>query len=176
MTKRGMVHIYCGDGKGKTTAAFGLALRCAGHGEPVVIVQFLKNGKSGECVAFQRFGNVQILHAQPIEKFTFQMTESEKQETKTALKMCFRTVVDKIQNQSVRMLVLDEIMAAMECGFIDCEDVIKFLQSKPESLEVVMTGRNPPSTLLNFSDYISEIQKVKHPFDTGIASREGIEW
>lgn len=171
--EQGLIHIYCGDGKGKTTCAFGLALRCAGAGERVRIVQFLKGGETGEVTAMQNLPNVKILRAKQGTKFTFQMSEAERIQAKrdhTAL-------LDKAfaQAEGLRMLVLDEIMAACTTGMVDEAHLIDLIQKKPEKLELVLTGRNPSEQLLALADYITEMKKVRHPYDKGIAARKGIE-
>ncbi|MCD8355539.1 MAG: cob(I)yrinic acid a,c-diamide adenosyltransferase [Clostridia bacterium] len=171
--EQGLIHIYCGDGKGKTTSAFGLALRCAGTGERVRIVQFLKGGETGEVTAMQRMPNVEILRAKQGTKFTFQMNETEfiqaKRDHTALLDNAFA------QAEGLRMLVLDEIMAACTTGMVDEAHLIDLIQNKPERLELVLTGRNPSEQLLALADYITEMKKVRHPYDKGIAARKGIE-
>lgn len=171
----GLVHIYCGDGKGKTTAAMGLALRAIGHNKKVVIAQFLKDGTSGECQALGKMQDVTLLAANPIGKFSFAMNPEEKVQTKEAILHLFDVAThDAVANHAF-LLILDEICAAISCGFLEEDDVIAFLENRPETLEVVLTGRNPSDKLLAAADYVSEICKRKHPFDRGITAREGIE-
>lgn len=172
--KSGLVHIYCGDGKGKTSAACGLALRCAYYGAPVVIAQFLKDGTSGECRMLEKLPNVTLLCGNPSGKFSFQMNEAEKAETAAVIRGTFARAAEAAQG--ARLLVLDEIMAAVSCGFLPEDEVARFLDGRPDGLEVVMTGRNPPEALLARADYVSEVVKRKHPFEQGIPAREGIEW
>ena len=168
--EKGLIHLYWGDGKGKTTAAMGVAMRGLAAGKKVVIVQFLKGAPSGEIPLLQQLGAV-IYRGKAGDKFVFQMTEEEKSQTR------------KIQNEHLQMalsekadmLILDEVCAAITCGFLEEERVLSFLQNKPDTLEVVMTGRDPSERLQAEADYISEICKRKHPFDRGIAAREGIE-
>lgn len=173
---KGCVHIYCGDGKGKTSAAFGLAVRFAGHGGQVVIAQFLKDGQSGEGNMLRQLENVHLLSANPCGKFSFQMSDGERTETARALETCFQEMCRQAEAYQAGLVVLDEIMAAISCGFLSCDAVCKFLQTRPDHMEVVLTGRNPPQELLDLADYVSEICKIKHPFDRGIPAREGIEW
>ena len=169
----GLIHMYCGDGKGKTTAAMGLALRCAYYGEPIVIAQFLKSGASGEVQMLRNLPNVTYFGGNPTEKFSFQMSEDEKKEMACMEQALFTQAITCAQH--ARMLVLDEVAAAMSCGFLPKEMLVDFLQHKPQTLEVVLTGRNPPAEVLALANYVSEIQKVKHPFDAGMGAREGIE-
>lgn len=173
MTKTGMIHIYCGDGKGKTTAAMGLALRAAGHGLPVVIAQFLKDGTSGECRILRGLPNVTVLAANPCGKFSFQMDAQERAQTRDSLTALFREAVSLAQSPG--LLVLDEVCGALSCGFLNEKEVLAFLKSKPDTLEIVMTGREPSHTVCETADYISEMMKRRHPYDKGVASRDGIE-
>lgn len=169
----GLVHIYCGDGKGKTTAAFGLALRCVGSGNKVVVAQFLKDGQSGECRALRTFSNVVLLGCNPSGKFSFHMDEAEKKQTRQVSQQTLREAFEAAHD--ARLLVLDEVMAAVTCGFLTVEEVVAAVQNRSAGLELVMTGRNPPNELAALADYISEMKKIRHPFDRGIAARDGIE-
>lgn len=175
MRETGLIHLYCGDGKGKTTAAMGLALRSIGRGKKVVIAQFLKDGTSGECQFLSSQAGVTLLAANPVGKFSFAMTEEEKQQTKEAIVRMFEAATQYAVRENAFLLVMDEVCAAITCGFLEEEQVISFLQQKPDTLEVALTGRDPSERLQAQADYISEVCKRKHPFDCGIMAREGIE-
>ena len=175
MSDIGLIHIYCGDGKGKTTAAMGLAARCAGHGKGVVIAQFLKDGTSGECKTLARLDNVTILAANPCGKFSFHLQSDERVSTADAIERTFRAACDYAVRTGARLLVLDEVCTAVAYDFLPEENVIGFLDSKPEGLEVVLTGRNPTPDLMDRADYISEIMNRRHPYQKGVAAREDIE-
>ncbi len=151
----------------------GLALRAAGHGLPVVIAQFLKDGSSGECRILRTLPNVTVLSANPCGKFSFQMDVCECAETGSALKQLFHEAA--AQAQSPGLLILDEICAALSCGFLQEEEVLHFLHTKPAGLEVVMTGRAPSNALRAAADYLSEIHNLRHPYQRGVAAREGVE-
>lgn len=175
MKNSGLVHLYCGDGKGKTTAAVGLAVRHSGRGGKVVFAQFLKDGTSGECRVLARLG-VTVLAANPVGKFSFRMTEEEKAETAAALGRTFDAATGFAVRERATLLVLDEICAAVNCGFLPEKTLTEFLESRPDSLEVVLTGRDPSENLQVHADYITEMKKRRHPFDEGVAAREGIEF
>ena len=175
MKETGLIHIYCGDGKGKTTAAIGLAVRHAGFGGKVVLAQFLKVGTSSECRALAKLGNITMLAANPSSKFSFQMTEEEKQECSAAIGRTFAAATSFAVREGATLLVLDEVCAAISCGFLPEGEVLAFLDGKPDDLEVVMTGRNPSEALQERADYITEMVKRRHPFDKGIGARKGIE-
>ena len=171
--EQGLLHIYCGDGKGKTTCAFGLALRCAGCGYAVRIAQFLKSGETGEVCAIQNIPNVELLRAKQGTKFTFQMNAEERAQAARA----HTALLDQAfaQTEHLRLLVLDEIMAACSTGMVNEEHLIDLLLHRPQGLEVVMTGRNPSDRLLELAGYVTEMRKIKHPYEQGIAARRGIE-
>ena len=175
MKNSGLVHLYCGDGKGKTTAAVGLAVRHSGRGGKVVFAQFLKDGTSGECRVLAKLG-VTVLAANPVGKFSFRMTEEEKAETAAAIGRTFDAATGFAVRERATLLVLDEVCAAVNCGFLAEKTLTEFLESRPDSLEVVLTGRDPSENLQVHADYITEMKKRRHPFDEGIAAREGIEF
>lgn len=174
--EKGLIHIYCGDGKGKTTAAMGLAIRAAGREKKVFITQFLKSGKSGELVSLEKLKEyITFLPGRPVNKFVWNMNDEEKMEAKREHTARFKEIKDIIKNEDYDLLILDEIIATINNGFIELNKVIEFLKNKPETLEVVMTGRDPKEELIELANYVTEMQCIKHPFKEGIPSRVGIE-
>ena len=173
--EQGLVQLYYGDGKGKTTAAFGLAFRCAGWGRRVVIAQFLKSGRSGEVDAAARFEEITVLRDKPTGKFTFQMNEAEKAETAAGCLAMFRRAVALAEEQQARLLVLDEVIDACH-GFLPLDELTAFLDRRPAGLEVVLTGHDLPDPLARRADYISHVVKEKHPYDRGVLARKEIEF
>lgn len=171
----GLIHIYCGDGKGKTTAAVGLAVRCAGRGNKVLLVQFLKSRDSGELYSLAKLPDIEIMRGKESKKFTFQMNEEEKHALLIEHNKMFEQVLAKIKNGGYSLLILDEVIGALNAKVFEMPKLIEFLRHKPENLEVVLTGRNPAPELIEIADYVSEMRKVKHPMDKGIMAREGIE-
>ena len=169
-----MLHIYCGDGKGKTTCSMGLAVRAAGHGRKVVVAQFLKCGNSGERTVLEQLPNVTLLPVPEITKFVFAMTEEEKAQTRTQMGEILTRAI--AESRDADLLVLDELNGAISTGMVAPEAVLAFLDSRPEGLEVVITGRDPAPELRQRADYITEMTKVKHPFDKGLNARKGVEW
>lgn len=167
----GLVHLYWGEGKGKTTAVMGLALRALGAGRRVVIVQFLKGGPSGEIPLLEKLG-ARVFRGKAGQKFTFQMDQAEKAETKT------------LQTENLRralaleadLLVLDEACAAWQKDLVDRDLLKQAVLDRPQGREVVLTGRNPPDWLWEAADYITEMKCHRHPFEQGIPAREGIEF
>ena len=174
--EKGLIHIYCGDGKGKTTAAMGLAIRAAGREKKVFITQFLKSGKSGELVSLEKLKEyITFLPGRPVNKFVWNMNDEEKMEAKREHTARFKEIKDIIKNEDYDLLILDEIIETINNGFIELNEVIDFLKNKPETLEVVMTGRDPKEELIELANYVTEMQCIKHPFKEGIPSRVGIE-
>lgn len=171
----GLIHIYCGDGKGKTTAAVGLAVRCAGRGNKVLLVQFLKSRDSGELYSLAKLPDIEVMRGKESKKFTFQMNEEEKHALLIEHNKMFEQVLGKIKSGGYSLLILDEVIGALNAKVFEMPKLIEFLQHKPENLEVVLTGRNPAPELVEIADYVSEMRKVKHPMDKGIMAREGIE-
>ena len=173
--QQGLIQIYYGDGKGKTTAAFGLAFRCAGWGKKVVIAQFLKSGASGEVKAAERFSELTVLRTKELHKFTFQMNDEEKAATAVNCQDLFRQATALAAEQGARLLVLDEVIDATY-GFLPMDELCAWLDSRPEGLEVVITGHSIPQELADRADYITHVQKEKHPYDKGVMARKEIEF
>lgn len=176
MEKKGLLHIYCGDGKGKTTAATGLAVRAAGSGMRVLFARFLKNENSAELKVLDSIDEIQVLHLEESFGFYQYQTEETKAKMRTVYGELWNTIVKTLEEEKYDMLVMDEFMAADRYGLIPHEEAVAFLKNRPKQLEVVLTGRNPQEDLLEIADYVSEIRKMKHPFDQGIKARKGIEY
>ena len=169
-----MVHIYCGDGKGKTSAAIGLAVRAAGRGKKVLISRFLKTDDSGEVMILKEIPGITVLPCEKSFGFLFRMSEEQKKEAASYYQEQFEKTVKMAERYD--LLILDEMMASISGKMVPEERVLQFLQEKPENLEVVLTGRNPSDRLKEEADYISEILAVRHPYEQGIPAREGIEY
>ena len=172
---KNLIHIYTGDGKGKTTAAVGLSIRYAGCGGKVLFSQFLKDNKSSELNILDKIDAIQLVLCDESFGFYSKMNDETKEKAKAVYGQFLRKIIDMATNQDVQMLVLDEVISAYNFNLIDREYLLEFLRNKPDQLEVIMTGRNPAKELLELADYVSEIVKVKHPYDKGIHARVGIE-
>lgn len=170
----GMIQLYCGDGKGKTSAAMGQCLRAVGHGLRVGIVQFLKNGSSGEIAVLSRLENVRVFPFLKQVKFSFAMNEEEKQEARVFYNTLFGEAAASAE--SLDVLLLDEVCAAVSAGLLDENVLFAFLREKPVGLEVLLTGRDPSEEIRKLADYISEVRMLRHPYEKGVPAREGIEW
>lgn len=172
---RGLIHIYCGDGKGKTSAAVGLAVRAAGNHMKILVMRFLKTDDSGEVLILKKIPGIHVMPCDREFGFTFCMSDDVRMEASEYYNERLRAVIQMSEQESYDVLILDEIMSAYREGMVEREVLIEFLKHKPDSLEVILTGRNPDEELVELADYVSEINKVKHPFDQGIPARNGIE-
>lgn len=167
-----MLHIYHGDGKGKTTAAIGLAVRFSGYGKKVLFVQFLKGSHTGELDALKKIENITVVRCDRNYGFFETMVESDKDN------------IIKCHNENLRyvkgnlcefdMIVLDEIFDACNYGLADTNAVKEIVEEYTG--ELIMTGRKPEEWFCTRADYISEVKKQKHPYDKGVLAREGIEY
>lgn len=180
MLNKGLVQIYTGDGKGKTTAAFGLALRAAGQGNKVLIYQFLKppNIDTGERFALQ-LGAVRIrTEALDMPWDMSKSFDDEKavDEMRVAIKEVLGKIAESAQKKFYDVFILDEIIFCISKNLADPEDVRRIIEKRAEGVEIVMTGRDASDELLEMADLVTEMKKIKHPFDKGIPARRGIEF
>jgi cob(I)alamin adenosyltransferase len=174
---KGLVIVYTGDGKGKTTAALGMALRAAGHRKQTLIVQFIKNFKNyGELKFVKKYncgieiksigkGYVKIRG----DKFPFE-------EHVKAAKQALKFAEDKILSKEYDIVVLDEMNIALDKKLLTFHEVAELIHRKPPSLHLVLTGRNAPKKLLQLADLVSEVKEIKHPFKKGTLAQKGIEY
>ncbi len=169
--ERGLVHLYWGDGKGKTTAAMGLALRALGSGKRVVIVQFLKGGKSGEIPLLEQLG-AKIYRGKAGQKFVFQMNDAEKAATRELQNANLRAA----QQEPADLLILDEAGSVWELDMVDKELLKAVVLERPAEQECVLTAHGAPDWMLEAADYSTEMKCHRHPYQKGIAAREGIEY
>lgn len=173
---KGLIHIYCGDGKGKTTAAFGLALRFSAVGK-AVIAQFQKTAPTGEAKAAEGLSNITLLRLESsLHGFSWEFSEAEKAARKSEHDALFARAIAEVKRQGACLLVLDEMISALNGGLVSEDDVYAFLRQKPEELEVVLTGRDPAGELLALGDYVTEMRCVRHPYEKNIPARRGIEF
>ena len=175
--QQGLIHIYTGAGKGKTTAAIGLGIRAYGQGLKVLMVQFLKGWTTGEMKVIASLGPCfQLFHKKENDKFTWGMTEEETKGIKGEMRIGLNYTIDAVKSREWGLIIMDEIMAAVNCGYLPLKEVVELVKTKPLKLELVLTGRDAPSKLIELADYVSEITARKHPMKKGIMAREGIEY
>ena len=165
-----MLHLYWGDGKCKTTAAMGLALRARGHGRRVVVLQFLKDGTSGEIALLRRCGAE--VHACPNAKFTWLMTEAER----TAARQHNTAALSAALDPPIALLVQGAACAACRHQLVDEALLRQAAAMAKQGREVVLTGRDPAPWMQEAADYSTELRAVRHPYTQGTPAREGIEY
>ena len=171
MEQMGLLHLYYGDGKGKTTAAMGLALRALGSGKKVVIVQFLKGGKSGEIPLLEQRGAT-VYRGKAGQKFVFQMNDAEKAATRDLQDRNLTVAMA----QEADLLVLDEAGSAWELDMVDKDLLRRAVLQRPAGQECVLTAHAAPQWMLDAADYSTEMKCRRHPYQKGIKARKGIEY
>lgn len=167
---KGVIQVYMGDGKGKTTAAFGQAIRAAGNGFKVKIIQFMKNIESGEIkflggsdIEIAQYGRDQFVRRENLADIDFQLARKGLEEARASL-------------HDFDLLILDEINVVLDFGLLKVGEVLEVLDEKPETTELILTGRNPPKEIIDRADLVSEVKKIKHPFDKDIPGARGREY
>ncbi|NLO40317.1 MAG: cob(I)yrinic acid a,c-diamide adenosyltransferase [Ruminiclostridium sp.] len=178
MEKQGMLHLYIGNGKGKTTAAVGLTIRALGQGFRVLFAQFLKNTQTGEKTILEGYPN-KLLFFRPNQRhntFLWNMTEEQLEQTRDDILLGWESLKQQMQTGGWDLVVLDEILDCIQCNLLAEEDVFKAIAGRPCGVEVVLTGRNASQAFCGLADYISVIDAFKHPFTKGIPARRGIEF
>ena len=175
---RGVVIVNTGDGKGKSSAAFGTAFRAVGYGYKVGIIQFIKGAwKTGEQEAFKKFSEID--HIISGDGFTWDTQDKEK-DIESAMNG-WRKAVEMIEQtrsgeKDYHLIVLDELNIALSIGYVPVEEVVEAIKNKPEKLNIILTGRNAPQEIMDVADTVSEMLPLKHAFEGGIQAQKGIEF
>ncbi len=176
MEKKGLIQVYTGTGKGKSTAAIGQAVRAAGHGFRVGFLSFFKDPEAfgyGEYTSLEKLGIKTFVFAKKHPHFYKELNPDDVcRECSEGLEF----IKELIRDPSWDMLVLDELNIALRDGFLKEEDVLSLLNAKPDKLELVLTGRGVTEKIIEMADLVSEIREVKHPYGRGVKSRKGIEY
>lgn len=171
-----MIHVYHGDGKGKTTAAIGLSIRAAGAGKRVVFAQFLKGSDTSELNVLKQVNEITILRNQKDLGFVFQMSEEQKKMLIEMHDETLNSVIRLIQNQEADMVVLDEITYVYNDRLINTDKLEQLIEQIPKTCELILTGRDPDAFFLNHADYITQMVCERHPYERKIPARKGIEF
>ena len=178
-SNHGYIQVYTGDGKGKTTASLGLAMRALGRGWKVLIVMFTKGGNDyGELVSFANLcsdlkDNVKIIQA-GLDRVVYStnLTDDDKRQVQIG----WNSAKQAIKNNDYQLIILDEANIAIDLGLIDLTEMTDVLKNKPDDMEIVLTGRNAKPEIIDLAHLVSEIKPVKHYWDKGIQARKGIEF
>lgn len=176
MLDMGYMHLYTGDGKGKTTAAAGLAIRAAGSGAKVLFCQFLKGGETGEEQILSSLDTVCVRRKKEPLPFLWDMTGEEKEEVREWNEQTLAVIKDAVQNKRYDMIVLDEITYLCSYHLLEETELKELLKKASGRVEVVCTGRDAPEWMQDMADYVTEMKAVKHPYDKGVAARKGVEY
>jgi cob(I)alamin adenosyltransferase len=172
--ERGLIQIYTGEGKGKTTAALGLALRAAGHGLRVHIVQFMKGWPHyGELAALKHQPNINLMQFGRAE--FVDRNNPDPQDVRLAQE-AWQHSLDALRSGQYDMLILDEANVALDYGLLALEQVLKLLDAKPPHVELVLTGRGAHPAVVQRADLVTEMLAIKHPYTEGITARQGIDY
>ncbi len=173
MGKKGLLIVFTGNGKGKTTAAIGQALRMAGHKMRVCIIQFIKSMKNtGEAKALTALSESVEMHTIG-SGFTWQSTEAE---VAAAARSGWELAKEKIRSSSYDMVILDEITYLLNDGILSQAEMLEILENRPENLHIVITGREASDGLIEAADLVTEMKEIKHPYQNGITAGKGIEY
>ncbi|MBI5057125.1 MAG: cob(I)yrinic acid a,c-diamide adenosyltransferase [Nitrospirae bacterium] len=173
---KGLIHVYTGDGKGKTTAAFGLAIRAAGHGKKVLILQFLKSRTkdAGERAIAKKSG-IKVVKFKGQTTPLFDPTV-KRSELKRHIQEALAFTGEQIKSGEYDLIILDEFNNLFRDRYADTEDIYKLTEEQPRGLELVFTGRGAPKELIEIADYVTEMRMIKHPAVNGLKARKGIEF
>jgi cob(I)alamin adenosyltransferase len=171
--KKGLIHVYTGNGKGKTTAAIGLGIRAAGAGFHVLMIQFMKGRRYSELDGLQSIKNFSVVQ---FGRDEFVSKEKPEQVDIDYAQRGLVSAQEAIQKNIYDLIILDEITVAVDYKLIPLQDVLQMIQQKPDRLELVLTGRYASPELIKQADLVSEILEIKHPYQKGITSRKGIDW
>ena len=171
--KKGIVMLFTGNGKGKTTASLGAGMRAAGHGARVFMIQFMKGRLYGEIAAsasidgftIEQHGRDEFVDPESPEKIDVELARKG-----------WNRALEVIESEDPDLLILDEINIAISFGLIDVEEVLKMIINRPEELDIILTGRYAPDELIELADTVTEMKEIKHHYNSGIQMRKGIEY
>jgi cob(I)alamin adenosyltransferase len=172
----GLIHIYTGDGKGKTTAAMGLAIRASGQNKNVLILQFLKSRvKDAGVQLIARKANIKVVkfkgQTAPLFDHTVKLSDLKK-----SVKNAIARVIREFRSNTYDLVILDEFNTVLGNGYASLKDAERLIHAKPDRVELVLTGRDAPKELIQVADYVTEMKMIKHPYEKGVQARKGIEY
>jgi cob(I)alamin adenosyltransferase len=170
-TVPGLIQVYTGNGKGKTTAALGLGMRAAGHGLRVALIQFLKGQPTGERTLLAQYPLFALVRAGSLDSF-----KAPKEELRRESAEILIFAEEQMLSGRFDLIIMDEINVALQHGYLSIKSVLDFLDKKPVGTELVLTGRGAPAEIIDRADLVTEMRPLKHPYQKGIKARPGIEY
>jgi cob(I)alamin adenosyltransferase len=174
--EKGLIQVYTGDGKGKTTAALGQGLRSCGRGLKVCMVQFLKGRDTGELHSVEKlYPLFEIFKFERDRGFFWTLSDQEKRELKDDIDKGFEFIKAVAAKGECDVLIIDELLGVLGNKLLGIGEVVEFLKSKPDTMEIIITGRNAPKEIIDTADLVTEMKEIKHYFRNGVPAREGIE-
>lgn len=174
--ERGLIQVYTGDGKGKTTAALGQGLRSCGRGLKVCMVQFLKGQDTGELHSVEKLHPLfEIFRFEKKRGFFWTLSEQEKRELKEDIDKGFEFIKKAVLNNECDIMIIDELLGVLGNKLLEVNEVLELLKLKPDTMEIIITGRNVPKEIFEAADLVTEMKDIKHYFRNGVSAREGIE-
>lgn len=174
--EKGLIQVYTGNGKGKTTAALGQGLRACGRGLKVCMVQFLKSGDTGELHSVEKLHPLfEIFRFERERGFFWTLTAEEKHELKEDIDTGFMFIKKVIAEDKCDVLIIDELLGVLSNKLLESTEVVELLNAKPDTMEIIITGRNIPDEIMEIADLVTEMKEIKHYFTKGVPAREGIE-
>lgn len=174
--KKGLIQVYTGDGKGKTTAALGQGLRSCGRGLQVCMVQFLKGQDTGELHSVEKLHPLfKIYRFEKERGFFWTLSDQEKMELKEDIDRGFEFIKGVVANKECDILIIDELLGVLSNSLLETDEVVKLLKEKPDSMEIIITGRNASKEIMEVADLVTEMKEIKHYFNSGVHARVGIE-
>ncbi len=174
MREKGLVHIYTGEGKGKTTSAIGLAIRARGRGKKILFAQFFKEKDSpGELAILQQLGISTIVFDTIKSRFFY--PDVNRDYLKEEVRIALRQIQHFFSEQQPDLVILDEFICLVSEHVLTEHEAVSFIIKRPENIEIVLTGRGATEEIISLADYVTNMQNIKHPYDRGISARKGIE-
>lgn len=175
--EKGLIQIYTGNGKGKTTAAIGQGIRAYGNGLKVTMLQFLKGGYTGELKTIEELGdNFKIYRFETKKDFFWNLDDEQKEVLRKEIRDGYNFILERIKKNDTDLLIIDEVMGVLKNKLLTEDEVLYILENKPKNMEIIMTGRDVPERIKEKANLITEMKMIKHYFEDGVGSRKGIEY
>lgn len=174
--EKGYIQVYTGNGKGKTTCAIGQGIRASGENLRVLLIQFLKSWNTGELNIIKNIDNFDYIRIGEPRDFTWNLSDDEKKQLKEEINIKFNHIYDIFNEGKYDVIILDEVLGTLNENFLQENDIIDLMNKKPETIELIITGRNASKAIIDRADLVTEMKEVKHYYLKGVNARKGIEY